>query len=187
MLVEFDADPDAAATAAASAAAGGAPAAKRARLEAGVLRTAGAGGGPHVDYLLPAAAAAAPAPGGTLLRGVRRYHIAVDALGGEAGEEQVLLLWDDAASTVSFLPLRTRAQLTRVPTEDAASAIADVLRTEREPTPEEADAAIEAEAAVTGGARAFELRAIVAARRARRTAEAAEATAAAAATAAAEA
>jgi hypothetical protein len=190
VLVEFDADPDASAAASspAAASAGGAPAAKRARLEAGVLRTAGAGGGPHVDYLLPVSAPApAPAPGGTLLRGVRRYHIAVDALGGEAGEEQVLLLWDDAASTVSFLPLRTRAQLTRVPTDDAASAIADVLRTEREPTAEEADAAIEAEAGVTGGARAVELRAIVAARRARRTAAAAEAAAAAAAAAVAEA
>jgi Paf1 len=174
ILVEFDADPDNRQSA---------PSAKRQRLESGLIRTPVqaaravnvAEQSVLVDYLLPSSKEEeTPNAKKQRLEAARRYHMAISKVDNSKSDEQLILLWDDVGGTVSFVPVRARANLTRVPANDEDSntaSISDILRCERETMDAEKDAYDEAFACMIGGSKAAQIREEIIARKAARTSE----------------
>jgi len=150
-----------------------APAAKRARLESALLRTApdvGARAAPGsrsvtVDCYVPvgeadtrAAAAAAGVAGGEEgageparhLHAARRYVMTVDALNRAAGQEMLALFWDHDTSTVHIAPISVVANLTT--TVAAAGTAGRTVAVRNRPLrDDEAEALQEVEATVSEG------------------------------------
>jgi hypothetical protein len=137
-------------TQAAAAVEAGQYAVRKARLERALLRTPPEQpvnlqeGTVMVSYYLPfasdavaeeaqAVGAAAPPTGespasgsGTRLLGVRDYHMVLERAEAGGADEALALLWDDAAATIRFLPLRARGLLTAL--ELKKKALAATLR-----------------------------------------------------------
>lgn len=149
-------------------------------LAAGTGAAAAAGSGSSSSSTSGSAAPAASAASASALRGVRTYHMVVERADARAGDEQFLLLWDDAGAAVHLVPVRARAQLTRIAAgtsgvagdagfdDDAGrlkAAPSRVLVARRPPLPEEEEAALEAAATQAAPERARSLRSDAAARR----------------------